>query len=52
MRQQMDLTIPVIGIVRGIFAADFFGELMNAVFGASLQAIEVTCNTKESAGPL
>lgn len=41
----MDLTIPVIGILRGI-AADFFGPLMNAAFGAGLQAIEVTCNTK------
>lgn len=40
----MQLSVPVIGILRGI-AADTFGPLMQAAFAAGLQAIEVTCNT-------
>lgn len=40
----MDLTVPVIGILRGIHN-DFFGDLMDAAFGAGLQALEVTLNT-------
>lgn len=40
----MNLEIPVIGILRGI-RADLFGPLMDAAFGAGLQAIEVTMNT-------
>lgn len=41
----MDLTVPVIGILRGI-QGDFFGDLMDAAFRAGLQAIEVTLNTE------
>ena len=41
----MDLTVPVIGILRGI-PTDFFGPLMEAAFQAGLQAIEVTLNTQ------
>jgi 2-dehydro-3-deoxyphosphogluconate aldolase/(4S)-4-hydroxy-2-oxoglutarate aldolase len=40
----MDLAVPVIGILRGI-SGDFFGDLMDAAFGAGLQALEVTLNT-------
>jgi 2-dehydro-3-deoxyphosphogluconate aldolase / (4S)-4-hydroxy-2-oxoglutarate aldolase len=40
----MELTTPVIGILRGI-SADFFGPLMDAAFQGGLQAIEVTINT-------
>jgi 2-dehydro-3-deoxyphosphogluconate aldolase/(4S)-4-hydroxy-2-oxoglutarate aldolase len=40
----MELTTPVIGILRGI-SADFFGPLMDAAFQGGLQAIEVTLNT-------
>ena len=40
----MDLSPPVIGILRGI-EAHFFGEVMAASFAAGLQAIEVTMNT-------
>jgi 2-dehydro-3-deoxyphosphogluconate aldolase/(4S)-4-hydroxy-2-oxoglutarate aldolase len=40
----MELTTPVIGILRGI-SADFFGPLMDAAFQGGLQAIEVTSNT-------
>ncbi|MDA8164263.1 MAG: bifunctional 4-hydroxy-2-oxoglutarate aldolase/2-dehydro-3-deoxy-phosphogluconate aldolase [Desulfobacteraceae bacterium] len=38
------LAVPVIGILRGI-EGGFFGEVMDAAFGAGLQAIEVTLNT-------
>jgi 2-dehydro-3-deoxyphosphogluconate aldolase / (4S)-4-hydroxy-2-oxoglutarate aldolase len=38
------LTVPVIGILRGI-EASFFGPLMDAAFANGLQAIEVTFNT-------
>ncbi|MBW2465734.1 MAG: bifunctional 4-hydroxy-2-oxoglutarate aldolase/2-dehydro-3-deoxy-phosphogluconate aldolase [Deltaproteobacteria bacterium] len=40
----MKLEVPVIGILRGIDAADF-GPLMQASFAAGLQALEVTMNT-------
>ena len=40
----MDLAVPIIGILRGI-PGDFFGDLMDAAFGAGLQALEVTLNT-------
>jgi 2-dehydro-3-deoxyphosphogluconate aldolase/(4S)-4-hydroxy-2-oxoglutarate aldolase len=40
----MELVVPVIGILRGI-DGDFFGDLMDAAFGAGLQALEVTLNT-------
>jgi 2-dehydro-3-deoxyphosphogluconate aldolase / (4S)-4-hydroxy-2-oxoglutarate aldolase len=43
----MELTTPVIGILRGI-AADFFGPLMDAAFQGGLQAIEVTSNTAKA----
>jgi 2-dehydro-3-deoxyphosphogluconate aldolase/(4S)-4-hydroxy-2-oxoglutarate aldolase len=43
----MELTTPVIGILRGI-SADFFGPLMDAAFQAGLQAIEVTLNTPQA----
>lgn len=41
----MDLSVPVIGILRGIHS-DFFGNLMDAAFDAGLQALEVTLNTE------
>ena len=41
----MQLDVPVIGILRGI-EPDFFGPLMEAAFGAGLQAIEITMNTE------
>jgi len=40
----MELTVPVIGILRGV-APDFFRALLGASFDAGLQAIEVTMNT-------
>lgn len=40
----MKLTVPVIGILRGVDEA-FFADLMVAAFEAGLQAIEVTMNT-------
>lgn len=40
----MKLTVPVIGILRGIDEA-FFHDLMTVAFDAGLQAIEVTMNT-------
>ncbi len=40
----MELAVPVIGILRGIHG-DFLGDLMDAAFGAGLQALEVTLNT-------
>jgi 2-dehydro-3-deoxyphosphogluconate aldolase/(4S)-4-hydroxy-2-oxoglutarate aldolase len=43
----MELTTPVIGILRGI-SAGFFGPLMDAAFQGGLQAIEVTLNTPEA----
>jgi len=41
----MQLEVPIIGILRGI-SAGFFGPLMQAAFGAGLQAIEITMNTE------
>jgi 2-dehydro-3-deoxyphosphogluconate aldolase/(4S)-4-hydroxy-2-oxoglutarate aldolase len=43
----MELTTPVIGILRGI-SADFLGPLMDAAFQGGLQAIEVTLNTVQA----
>jgi len=40
----MDLSVPVIGILRGI-EGEFFGEVMQVSFAAGLTAIEVTMNT-------
>ena len=40
----LSLTVPVIGILRGV-PGDFFKELMPACFEAGLDAIEVTVNT-------
>lgn len=40
----MKLTVPVIGILRGIDAG-FLGDLMDTAFENGLQAIEVTLNT-------
>lgn len=40
----MNLTVPVIGILRGVDEA-FFPDLMTAAFDAGLQAMEVTMNT-------
>jgi 2-dehydro-3-deoxyphosphogluconate aldolase/(4S)-4-hydroxy-2-oxoglutarate aldolase len=40
----MELTVPVIGILRGVDEG-FFPDLMTAAFDAGLQAIEVTMNT-------
>jgi len=40
----MQLEVPIIGILRGI-SAWFFAPLMQAAFGAGLQAIEITMNT-------
>lgn len=40
----VELTVPIIGILRGI-EANFFGPLMDAAFDNGLQAIEVTINT-------
>ncbi len=45
----MNLSVPVIGILRGI-DADFFGVLMDAAFENGLQAIEVTLNTEHAEG--
>ena len=44
----MQLDVPVIGILRGI-ECGFFGSLMEAAFGAGLQAIEITMNTEGAA---
>jgi len=41
----MKLTVPVIGILRGV-EEDFFPDLMSTAFEAGLQAIEVTLNTQ------
>jgi len=41
----MQLEVPIIGILRGI-SAGFFAPLMQAAFGAGLQAIEITMNTE------
>jgi 2-dehydro-3-deoxyphosphogluconate aldolase/(4S)-4-hydroxy-2-oxoglutarate aldolase len=43
--ENLDLSVPVIGIVRGAGSA-FFKEVMKASFTAGLQAIEVTMNTE------
>ena len=40
----MKLTVPVIGILRGV-EPDFFPSLLQASFQAGLQAVEVTMNT-------
>jgi 2-dehydro-3-deoxyphosphogluconate aldolase/(4S)-4-hydroxy-2-oxoglutarate aldolase len=40
----MDLSVPVIGILRGI-EGEFFGEVMQISFAAGLTSIEVTMNT-------
>ena len=40
----MKLTVPVIGILRGV-EPDFFPSLLQASFQAGLQALEVTMNT-------
>ena len=40
----MQLKVPIVGILRGI-SAGFFAPLMQAAFGAGLQAIEITMNT-------
>jgi 2-dehydro-3-deoxyphosphogluconate aldolase / (4S)-4-hydroxy-2-oxoglutarate aldolase len=40
----MQLSVPVIGILRGI-SFDFFGDVMASSFDAGLQSIEVTFNT-------
>jgi len=40
----MKLTVPVIGILRGV-DEDFFPAVMTAAFDAGLQAMEVTMNT-------
>lgn len=40
----MKLTVPVIGILRGV-SPSFFAEIMATSFEAGLQAIEVTMNT-------
>ncbi len=42
--QKIDLTIPIVGILRGV-KAGFFPKLVQASFSAGLQAIEVTMNT-------
>jgi 2-dehydro-3-deoxyphosphogluconate aldolase/(4S)-4-hydroxy-2-oxoglutarate aldolase len=44
MLTSLHLTIPVIGILRGV-EQGFFGEIMQASFAMGLQAIEVTMNT-------
>jgi len=44
LRTMMTLTVPVIGILRGVDEA-FFPDLMTAAFDAGLQAMEVTMNT-------
>ena len=41
----MQLEVPIIGILREI-SAGFFAPLMQAAFGAGLQAIEITMNTE------
>ncbi len=43
----LSLTVPVIGILRGV-SVDFFNELMPACFEAGLDAIEVTVNTPDA----
>ena len=40
----VELTIPVVGILRGVEGA-FFREVMNSSFSAGLQALEITMNT-------
>lgn len=40
----MELTVPIIGILRGV-EGDFFGEVMQISFAAGLTAMEVTMNT-------
>ncbi len=44
---KMKLTVPVIGILRGVDEA-FFPDLMTAAFDAGLQAMEVTLNTQDA----
>jgi len=44
-KDEMNLDIPVIGILRGI-DADFFRSVMDTSFASGLQAIEVTMNTE------
>jgi 2-dehydro-3-deoxyphosphogluconate aldolase/(4S)-4-hydroxy-2-oxoglutarate aldolase len=44
----VQLEVPIIGILRGI-SAGFFAPLMQAAFGAGLQAIEITMNTEGAA---
>jgi 2-dehydro-3-deoxyphosphogluconate aldolase/(4S)-4-hydroxy-2-oxoglutarate aldolase len=44
----MQLEVPIIGIIRGI-AEEFFPALMEAAFGAGLQALEITMNTTGAA---
>jgi 2-dehydro-3-deoxyphosphogluconate aldolase/(4S)-4-hydroxy-2-oxoglutarate aldolase len=44
MLTSLQLTVPVIGILRGV-EQDFFGEIMQASFAMGLEAIEVTMNT-------
>ena len=46
-KNQMQLDVPVIGILRGIDASAL-GPLMQAAFAAGLQALEVTMNTPEA----
>ena len=43
----MQLTIPVIGILRGVEGA-FFREVMHVSFSAGLQALEITMNTDDA----
>ena len=43
----MELTVPVIGILRGI-SGEFFARLMPVAFAAGLQAVEVTMNTEQA----
>ena len=44
MLTRLRLTVPVVGILRGV-EADFFADLMQASFDKGLEAIEVTMNT-------
>ena len=44
----MNLTVPVIGILRGV-APDFFRRVMETSFASGLQAIEITMNTAGAA---
>jgi 2-dehydro-3-deoxyphosphogluconate aldolase/(4S)-4-hydroxy-2-oxoglutarate aldolase len=41
----MQLEVPIIGILRGI-SAGFFAPLIQAAYGAGLQAVEITMNTE------